>query len=379
MPRKRKYDREHIAELAEKTLKELKAPDDVVLVSLHLKKYFPLRRTLTEILTGRRRIVKAVDDVTFYVREGEIFCVAGESGCGKTTLGRTLIGLLDITAGYVLYKPRKEIADALMELGFEPVYKNFFLMNEVYENKKGFKLMRKEMQIIFQDPYGSLDPRHTIQSILAEPLVVHNIGTPEERLERVKRALEDVKLIPPEDFINRYPHQLSGGQRQRIVVARALMLNPRFVVADEPVSMLDVSIRAEILNLMLELKKKYGLTYLFITHDLALARLICDRIAIMYLGRIVELGPTDEIIENPQHPYTKALRAAILEPEPQNRFKFREVPIKGEVPSAVYIPPGCRFHPRCLSVMKICTTEQPTMVEVSPGHYVECWLFRKQS
>ncbi len=366
-------------ELIESKLNELNVGPEHILIAIDLKKYFPLRRTLTEIFTGRRRYVRAVDGVSFAIKEGEIFCVAGESGCGKTTLGRTILGLEEATGGMLLYRPRKEIAEELEAMGFSPVYKDYFLLNYLNTNKSAFKLLRRELQIIFQDPFGSLNPRMTIAEILAEPLIVHGIGTYEERMEKVRKALIDVKLTPPEDFMFRYPHQLSGGQRQRVVIARALMLNPRFIVADEPVSMLDVSIRAEILKLMLELKESYGLTYLFITHDLALARYICDRIAVMYLGKIVEMGPAEEVINNPMHPYTRALRAAIPEPDPSNRFKLREVPIKGEVPSAINIPPGCRFHPRCVYFMEgLCDKKEPPLVKVGPDRYVACWLYAKK-
>ena len=363
----------------ERVMEELRVGPNDILVAINLKKYFPLRRSLTEVFRGIRRFVRAVDGVTFTIREGEVFCVAGESGCGKTTLGRTILGLVDITSGYLLYKPRPEIAKELKDLGYEPVYRDYYLLNIIYKDKRAFKVMRRELQIIFQDPYGSLNPRMTVKDILAEPLVVHGIGTPEERIDMVRKVLESVKLTPPEDFMGRFPHQLSGGQRQRVVIARALMLNPRFIVADEPVSMLDVSIRAEILDVLMDLRKRFGLTYMFITHDLALARYICDRIAIMYLGKIVEMGPIDTVIENPLHPYTKALKAAILEPDPSNRFKLREVPIKGEVPSAIHIPSGCRFHPRCVSCIEgMCEKEEPPLIEVEPEHYVSCWLYARR-
>ncbi|NOZ88883.1 MAG: ABC transporter ATP-binding protein, partial [Crenarchaeota archaeon] len=244
------------------------------------------------------------------------------------------------------------------------------------------RVLRREMQIVYQDPYSSLNPRYTIRYTLEEPLIIHRIGDEEERLRRVAEMLEAVKLTPVEDFLDRYPHQLSGGQRQRVAIARAFILNPRLVVADEPVSMLDVSIRAEILELLMELRDKFRTSLLFITHDLAVARLICDRIAVMYLGRIVELGPAREVIEEPRHPYTRALIAAIPEPDPENRKRFREVPIKGEVPSAVNIPKGCRFRPRCVAydqtpeVRASCERREPPLFEVGPDHYVACWLYR---
>ena len=352
---------------------------EYLIAALDLKKYFPLRRGITDIVLRRRYFVRAVDGVSFAIREGEVFCLVGESGCGKTTTGKTLIGLLPPTAGTIFYRPKEETKEYLSEIGIGPTKGDYYLLNELFKDKRANKIMRRELQIVFQDPYAALDPRHTVLTALEEPLVVHRIGfSREERLEMVFRALEDVKLIPPEDFIDRYPHMLSGGQRQRVCIARALILNPRFVVADEPVSMLDVSIRAEILKLMLELREKRKLTYLFITHDLATARLICNRIAVMYLGKIVELGPTDVVIGNPLHPYTRALVAAIPEPDPNNRLRIRKLDIKGEVPSAINIPPGCRFHPRCPHMFDRCKEAEPPVMEVEPEHYVSCWLYAKE-
>ncbi len=353
--------------------------NEFLISAINLRKYFPLRRTITDLILRRRLYVRAVDGVSFAIREGEIFCLVGESGCGKTTTGKTLIGLLPPTSGQIIYRPKDETVKYFNELGITPFKGKYYLLNELFKHKRANKLLRRELQIIFQDPYASLDPRNSIYTALEEPLIVHKIGeSRDERLELIYRALEDVKLIPPEDFLGRYPHMLSGGQRQRVCIARALILNPKFIVADEPVSMLDVSIRAEILKLMLELKEKRNLTYLFITHDLATARLICDRIAVMYLGRIVELGPTDVIIGNPLHPYTQALVAAIPEPDPSNRLRLRKLNIKGEVPSAIRIPPGCRFHPRCPYIKSVCTKEEPPIIEVENEHYVSCWLYVKK-
>ncbi len=358
---------------------DLIGKEDFIIAAKDLKKYFFMRRGITDIIKKRRLFVRAVDGVSFAIREGEIFCLVGESGCGKTTTGRTLIGLTPPTAGEILYRPRDETIKFFNELGLSPARGKYYLLNEIFRNKKANKVLRRELQIVFQDPYASLDPRLTVYATLEEPLVVHGIGdSREERLELVSRALEDVRLVPPEEFIGRYPHQLSGGQRQRVCIARALILNPRFIVADEPVSMLDVSIRAEILKLMLELKEKRNLTYLFITHDLATARLICNRIAVMYLGKIVELGPCDSVISRPYHPYARALIAAIPEPDPSNRLKMRKLRIKGEVPSAINVPPGCRFHPRCPEAFEKCSKEEPPMVEVEPEHYVACWLYAKR-
>jgi len=237
------------------------------------------------------------------------------------------------------------------------------------------KNYRRKLQIIFQDPYDSINPRLTIRDVVAEGLLVNKLVSKDKVDEAVASALEDVKLTPPEEFINRYPHELSGGQRQRVAIARALVLKPDFIVADEPVSMLDVSIRAEVLNVMLDLKEKYGITFLFITHDLALAKHMSDRIAVMYLGKLVELADSEKLIDNPLHPYTQALIAAIPIPDPT--AKKAEVKIKGEIPSPINPPPGCRFHPRCPYVFDRCKVEEPKLKEVEPGHFVACHLYDK--
>lgn len=363
-------------------------PDpNTVLWVKDLKTYFPLRRGLTEIILRRpRRYVRAVDGISFVVREGEVFGLAGESGCGKTTTGRTILRLEDPMSGIIGYRPRKRLLDEWSRVGYHPKVLNEYGDIDIAKvPTEALKPLRKELQMIFQDPYGSLDPRFTIYKILEEPLLIHGIGeTKEERYDIIAKALEEVKLTPPEEFMVRYPHMISGGQRQRVVIARALILQPRFIVADEPVSMLDVSIRAEILELLMELKKRFNLTYIFITHDLAVARYITDRIAVMYLGKIVEMGDTRKVIEDPLHPYTRALVAAIPEPEPKNRLVERKVPIKGEVPSAVFVPPGCRFHPRCVvldehpELREYCMRKEPPLIEAKPGRYVACWLYAKR-
>ncbi len=349
---------------------------EIILKAKGLKKYFGIRRSISEVLARKPpRYVKAVDGIDFDIRVGEVFCLVGESGCGKTTTGRMIARLLPPTEGSLLYKPTRETLNKI-----PPGYadKDGYVDLSRKLPKKLDKLLRQEIQIVFQDPFGSLNPRMTVYNILKEPLIVHNIGSTEsERREIIYRALTEVKLTPPEQFFERYPHMLSGGQRQRVAIARAMILRPTLVVADEPVSMLDVSIRAEILQLMLDMQKGRNLSYVFITHDLAVANYLCSRIAVMYLGKIVEIGPTDLVINNPMHPYTKALIAAVPEPDPKNRFKIREVPIKGEVPSAANIPPGCRFHPRCPYAMDVCRREEPPMIEVEPGHYVACWLHSK--
>jgi peptide/nickel transport system ATP-binding protein len=360
-------------------------PDqNTILYAKDLKTWFPLRRGIIEALKRvPPRYVHAVDGISFQIQDGDVFGLAGESGCGKTTTGKTILRLIDPISGVIAYHPRKRLLEEWADNGYEPpVVDEYGNIDLAKVPSKHLKPLRKEMQMIFQDPYGSLNPRMTIYKILEEPLVIHKIGsTKDERVEIVAKALEAVKLTPPEEFMNRYPHMLSGGQRQRVVIARALILQPKFIVADEPVSMLDVSIRAEILELMMEIKRTMNLTYVFITHDLALARYITNKIAIMYLGKIVELGDTRRVLENPYHPYTKALIAAVPDPDPRNRHILRELPIKGEVPSAINIPPGCRFRPRCVAyerterIQKYCQTIEPPLVEVEKNHYVSCWLY----
>ncbi len=355
---------------------------DLLLMVEDLKVWFPLKRGIGEILRRKpQRYVKAVDSVSFFVKERETFCLAGESGCGKTTTGKSLLRLVPITSGSALFRARKETLEELKKNGVNLDGEDYVDIFAIPPRK--VKPVRKDIQIIYQDPYGSLNPRYNIGDILKEPMNIHKVElTEEEKMERVHKALETVKLKPPEDFIDRFPHQLSGGQRQRIAIAKALIMNPKLIVADEPVSMLDVSIRAEMLELLQSIKEDRNLSYVFITHDLAVSRYICDRIAIMYLGRIVEMGETRRIIENPLHPYTRALVAAIPEPDPSNRHKLRNVPIKGEIPSAANIPPGCRFHPRCVAfdenmerLRDKCPIHDPPYFVSEDGRYVNCWLY----
>jgi len=323
-----------------------------ILKVVNLRKWFELRAGfLSSLLSKKKLFVKAVDKINFEIKRGEIYGLVGESGSGKTTTGRVILRLLDPTEGKVFFEG-KEITSIPLE---------------------EFKPLRRYMQMIFQDPYESLNPRMTIGDIVEEPLVIQKIGEAEERKEAVYKALEDVELIPPEEFIYRFPHELSGGQRQRVAIARALILNPKFIVADEPVSMLDVSIRAEVLNLMLDLRDKYKVTILYITHDLALARHICDRIAVMYLGKIVEIGDVEKIVYEPLHPYTKALIEAVPVPDPSS--KRSKVVIKGEIPSPVNPPSGCRFRTRCPAYIgDICKTKEPEMVKID-DRYVACHLY----
>lgn len=300
-------------------------------------------------LTGKPlKIVHAVDSVDLTIYEGETIGVVGESGCGKSTLGRCILQLIRPTAGNVLYR-----GEDITKL-----------------NKEQMRQMRRKMQLIFQDPYASLNPRMTVLELIMAPLEAFGIGSMEERVQRVKEIMELVGM--PENMMNRYPHEFSGGQRQRIVIARALVLNPEFVVCDEPVSALDVSVRAQVLNLIQELKKKKHLTYMFISHDLSVVKYISDRIAVMYLGRIVEIAEKNELYNNPQHPYTKALLSAIPIPDVDNKMK-REI-LTGDVPSPLNPPSGCYFHTRCKYATERCKTECPVLHDVGNGHMVACHL-----
>ena len=320
----------------------------------NLKKWFPVRLGFFQTIISRRQLfLRAVDGISIDVKKGEIYGLAGESGSGKTTTGRLLLRLLTPTKGKILFKD-KDIT---------------FLKD------KKMRPLRRQMQIIFQDPYESLNPRMLVRSILEEPLLIQGISG-EQSEELVHKAMEDVQLVPFEEFLLRFPHELSGGQRQRVAVARALVLNPEFVVADEPVSMLDVSIRAEVLNLMIDLVKKYNMAFLYITHDLALARHICDRIAVMYLGKVLEQGSSDDVIEGALHPYSQALVAAVPVPDPSSRRI--EVRVKGEIPSPVNPPSGCRFHTRCSAYIgDICREKEPPLIDLGNDHFVACHLYSK--
>ncbi|MEH7125042.1 dipeptide ABC transporter ATP-binding protein [Bacillus sp. JJ1773] len=312
-----------------------------------LKKYFPI----TGGILGRKKgEVKAVDDVSFYVNKGETLGIVGESGCGKSTTGRLLMRLIEASDGRIVFED-KEITSM---------------------SKSELRKTRRDIQMVFQDPYASLNPRHSIEQILEEPLIVHGIGTKEERKKQVKEMLEVVGLSSY--HAKRYPHQFSGGQRQRIGIAKALMTKPKLIIADEPVSALDVSIQAQVLNLMKDIQKEFQLTYIFIAHDLGVVRHISNRVGVMYLGRLIELAESEELYENPKHPYTQALLSAVPIPDPD--IKRETILIQGELPSPSNPPSGCAFHTRCAQCMEICKTIRPEENNLN-GHYVACHLYNK--
>ncbi len=329
---------------------------DVTIEAQNLVKHFDIRLGFFKTLVSKEvPVVHAVDGVTFKIAKGEIFGLVGESGCGKTTTGRLLVRLIEPTSGKIAFRG-VDMSSLSLEV----------------EVRK----LRRYMQIIFQDPYESLNPRMSIFDIVAEPLKIQKVAEKTEEVdERVSQALEDLDLIPPEEFLYRFPHELSGGQRQRVAIARAFVLRPEFLVADEPVSMLDASIRSEVLKLLLDLQKRLRTSFLYITHDIALARHMCDRIAVMYLGKIVEKGSTEAVVRKPLHPYTEALIAAVPVPDPTARRI--EVTIKGEVPSAINPPRGCRFHTRCPHAMEVCRREEPELLTIENDRQVACWLRKK--
>jgi oligopeptide/dipeptide ABC transporter ATP-binding protein len=317
---------------------------DALLAARGLRKHFPVRSGWL----GGRAPLRAVEEVDLEIRSGETLGLVGESGCGKTTLGRVLLRLLEADQGQILFEGRDVRRASRREL----------------------RGLRRRMQIVFQDPYASLNPRLTVGEAIGEGLAIHRVATRSERRERVARLLEVVGLRP--EHATRYPHEFSGGQRQRIGIARALALEPRLIVADEPVSSLDVSIQAQILNLLLDLQERFGIAYLFISHDLRVVRHLSDRVAVMYLGRVVESADAESLYRSPQHPYTEALLSAVPTPDPARRRK--RIVLPGDVPSPIRPPPGCPFHPRCPRAVARCGTERPELRVVAPGHLSACHL-----
>lgn len=377
------------------------SPDDIIVVR-HLKKYFPIKKSLF----GKVQLsTKAVNDVSFTVKKGTTLGVVGESGCGKTTMGRTMLRLYDITGGDVIYKGlsvEKFSTKQLRALAEDEAVCDFAGVEVSPENAKAqraklgreelieivkrngvnisklekneMRKIRPEIQIIFQDPYSSLSPRLTVSEIIGEAVKTHKIVPEEKYREYITKIMLDCGLQP--HYFDRYPHEFSGGQRQRICIARALALNPKIVICDEPVSALDVSIQAQIINLLKDLQEKYGLTYIFISHDLSVVEHISDEVAVMYLGCLMEKGDKRSIFANPLHPYTEALLSAVPVPDPS--VKMNRIVLKGDIPSPANPPSGCKFHTRCSKCMEICSKVEPALTEYEPGHFVACHLYGKQ-
>lgn len=312
----------------------------------NLTKYFPIKRGI--IFQKEIGKVRAVDGVRFFINEGESFGLVGESGCGKTTSARSILRLIEPTSGVVNFKGE----------------------NILTYDRRRMRKLRREMQIIFQDPFASLNPRMTVGDIIGEPFLVHGVGDDKGRKRRVEELLDLVGLSP--EHAKRYPYQFSGGQRQRIGIARALALNPKLIICDEPVSALDVSVQAQIMNLLVDLQKEFGLTYLFIAHDLGVIRHFCDRVAVMYLGKIVELAGNEDLYSQPQHPYTQSLLSAMPLPDPKKEKERKRIILKGDVPCPVNPPSGCRFHTRCLIAQDICSKVEPEFREVKKGRWAAC-------
>lgn len=329
--------------------------DNILLEVKNLKKYFPVYKGVFRRAVAH---IKAVDGINFFIKEGETLGLVGESGCGKTTAGRTILRLIEPTEGEILFQHKELINGG----------ENYRKINVATASRKLVKLLRRDMQIIFQDPYSSLNTRMTVGAIVAEPLLVHNISNAKKREEQVQDLLIAVGMNP--DHMKRYPHEFSGGQRQRIAIARALALKPQLIIADEPASALDVSIQAQVLNLLKSLQDEFNLTYLFITHDLAVVRYISNRVAVMYLGKIVESATSEELFANLRHPYTEALMSAVPVPDPD--YKSKRILLQGDVPNPVNPPSGCHFHPRCRYAEEVCKTEAPVYRDLGGEHFVSC-------
>jgi oligopeptide/dipeptide ABC transporter ATP-binding protein len=326
----------------------MEAKEDIILEVEDLKQYFPIRSGFFQQVVGH---VKAVDGVSFFIRENEVLGLVGESGCGKTTTGRAILRLYDPTAGEVWYRTKSGERVDIARI-----------------SQKEMKPLRREMRMIFQDPYSSLNPRFTVKDIIGEPLIIHGVAQGREMEDRVAELMLAVGLDPA--YMRRYPHEFSGGQRQRIGLARTLSLSPRLIIADEPVSALDVSIQAQVLNLLQALQKDLGLTLLFIAHDLSVVEHVSDRIAVMYVGKLVEMAETEVLLREPLHPYAEALISAVPPADPDIRLD--RIVLEGDVPSPANPPPGCVFHPRCRYAQEVCRTQSPQLVEVRPEHYASC-------